>query len=167
MLGHVREWTDEDGHLPIISSLYICMCLYGHICTCKCVCMHVCMCVFFVCMLCVCVCVKIISHTYNYICTTLILNTGLMPKGTRIFACLSDLAKYPTDCPFCKWFHFRKTDQTTTQPPYSFYPLLIFATILPPYNFYHAVPFWKNPQFEVRGGLYVIENKKNVFTQGS
>ena len=24
----VREWTDEDGHLPILSSLCICMCLY-------------------------------------------------------------------------------------------------------------------------------------------
>ena len=55
------------------------------------------------------------SFLFNYISITII-NTGLMPKGNShicLVSCLSDLANYPTDCPFCKCFHFRKTDQTT------------------------------------------------------
>ena len=85
--------------------MYVCVCacvsMRKRICVY--VCMYVCVYSLFVC--CVCVCVKIISHTYNYICTTVILNTGLMPKGNSHFclvSCLSDLANYPTDCPFCK-----------------------------------------------------------------
>ena len=35
----VREWTDEDGHLSILSYLCICMCLYDHMC--KCIFMYV------------------------------------------------------------------------------------------------------------------------------
>ena len=68
-----------------------------------------------------------------FLCLTF-LNTGLMPKGNSHFclvSCLSDLANYPTDCPFCKCFHFRKIDQTTTILPPSWTNLGI-SLLLPP-----------------------------------
>ena len=90
----VREWTDEDGHLPILSSLCICMCLHYRICN-------------YVLILCMCF---YLFFCVNYISIT-ILNTGLMPKGNSHFlSCKLSfrLGELPDGLPFLQVIPLQK-----------------------------------------------------------